>query len=161
MGRGNIYYLTKRKDQDISFSERDYYDELDKLQLDYVEDQIGPAAEVPLEYFRKYMKKLGAEIVPGDGDSLAFGFIFSEVEELKKNYFKPKLEKLKKKVDELTLENVINTAPDLDHICNDEFSDLIVLDVVAYDKQLTVDDFIRELEPNATYYVYHNVIYMH
>lgn len=160
MARGNIYYITKDKDRDISFTESDYYDKLDALCLDYVKDQDEEESEAPIGWLRDMLSGLGAAVTEGAGD-FAFSFSFGGVEKMQQEYFRPKLEELKKQAEALTLFSVIRSAPCLDQILDNDCGDLVTLAEDGRDTDITVDDFIRRIKPGTVYYVYNKVILMH
>lgn len=166
MGRGNMYYISREKNEDISHFTKDNFEHrLEALLIDYMKDLSESEAQVPLGNLQKAMQELGAITsygysVNGNG-KIAYGFVFGSVEEMKKRYFTPKLGKLKANVEALTLFDVIKSAPALDFICNDETTDLIILKENGFEQELTMDDFIRHLEAGVTYYVYNRVILMH
>ncbi len=162
MGRGNIYYITKNKNKDVSFDERTYYDKLDILGVDYVQNQTKEESEIPLEHMQKVMQMLGAVTGYGhDNRDFAFSFWFDDVEKAKQDYFRPKLNNLKQQVEALTLSDVIHSAPYLDFIMDNDQGDLVVFDDEDYECNVSLDNFIRKLEPHVNYYVYKKVILMH
>lgn len=164
MGRGNIYYITKKKDADIHFDKTDYYDKLDGLGINHVDNQSEKQSKIPLECLQENMLNLGAITGYGyDNNYFAFSFHFDEliIERAKQNYFKPRLEQLKKQVEALTLSDVVQTAPCLDFIVDDNYGDLITFYNGDSECSISLDDFIRRLEPGVTYYVYEKVILMH
>lgn len=153
-----MYYITKKKDEDIQFDESDYYDRLDCLGVDYVKNLTKQESQQPLGWLQETLLRLGAVISYGyDGKNIAYAFFFNKTEVIKQNYFRPKLEKLKEDVQNLTLPDVVKAAPILDFIMDNEYGDLIVLD----GENLSLDDFIRHIEPGVTYYVHDQVILMH
>lgn len=162
MGRGTIYYVTTNKYNGVDFDESDYYDDLSALQVDYVENESKENSEVSLSCLRKTLQEMGA--ITGYGKSnghFAFSFCFSKLEKAQQKYFKPKLEKLKKQVEDLTLFDVIKSAPCLDFIMDNDCGDLIELHDHPTSVRITLDNFIRILKPGVTYYVYEKVIFMH
>lgn len=160
MARGTIYFITKDKDQVIDFGEQDYYDRLDILNVGYVQDEDEESSATSIEMFRDTINKLGAIIWLGERD-FGFSFRFNAVSEMQRKYFKPKFEILKEKVANLQLFDVIRSAPDLNNIINDGYGDVITLGEEAAGSTITVDDFIRRVEPGVTYYVYKKTILMH
>lgn len=160
MARGTIFYITRNPEQDISFGESNYYDKLDVLKLDYVKDQDGDESEVPLECLKKMLAGLGAAVT-GWESPFSFMFRFRAVEKAKRDYFAPRLEKFKKQAQALTIESVMRSAPALDFILDNEYGDIITLAQPYGETDLTLDDFLRQLEPDVSYYVYGRVILMH
>lgn len=164
MARGHIYCITTDKDMDVSFSESSYYEKLDSIGADYVEDQTKEYSEEPLKWLSDTMFRLGATVGYNFMPGFAFSFNFLKVEQMREDYFRPKLEKLKAEAAGLDLFQVIQRAPNLNWICNNKYTDAIELhDAETGDSGtfLTVDDFIRQVRPGVTYYVYEKVILMH
>lgn len=168
MARGYIYYVTTDKDQDVSFNKGNYFGKLDILgAVNYMEDQTEVQSEEPLKWLSDTLYRLGAVIGYGYSlGSFGFSFVFENVPKAQQDWFRPKLELLKKNVDALTLSDVIRSAPCLDHILDDTYNSLIALndggqDVNVTADDITVDDLIRRLKPGVTYYVYSKVILMH
>lgn len=162
MARGHMFYITTVKDQDISFSADSYYEKLDAIGTDHLNDLTVEASAGPIQTFLKSMTELGATIEYGHfDDDLEFSFRFVNIEEVQQNWFRPKLEKLKKEAEKLTLFDVIRAATCLDYIVNNDYEDLIAFDTVESNVEITVDDFIRQLKPGVTYYLYKKVILMH
>lgn len=164
MARGNIFYITTDKDADVSFGESSYYEKLDTIGADYVEDQTKERSEIPVRWLSDTMFRLGATVGYNSMPGFAFSFSFLKTEQMLQDYFRPKLEKLKADAAAFDLFQVIQSAPRLDWICNNEYTDAVEL----HDEEngdsgtfLTVDDFIRRIRPGTTYYVYESVILMH
>ena len=160
MARGTIYFITKDKNQAVDFKEENYYDRLDIIHADYVQDEDEDSSKTSLGMFKDTIGKLGAVILPCE-DDFNFSFRFNAVSEMQRNHFKPKLETLKEKVKNLNLFDVIQSAPDLNSILNDDYDDVITLGEEAVGSTITVDDFIRRVEPGITYYVYKKTILIH
>ncbi len=176
MGRGCIYYIVKDADLDVdvSFGAENYYEKLDTLMIDYVEDETKEESEPLLKTLREMMENLGA--VTGFGSDIgknhfAFTFRFENADMAKRAYFQPKLTGLKKQVEALTIEDVVKSAPALDFILDNEYGDLITFAESYYSNflkctgqaeiDMSVDEFIRHMESGVTYYVYERVIFMH
>lgn len=162
MARGTMYCITTDKDWEISFDESSYYHMLDAWSIDYVKNQDSQDSEIATEYLRKMLEEMGATTVFGHSlGRFAFGFRFEKLEAALQSYFKPRLTKLKRQVEALTLPDVIRSAPSLDFIMDNDYGDRIALTTPLGDFDLTVDDFIRRLEPGTTYYAYDRTILMH
>lgn len=169
MGRGSIYYITDDKEDDGShFAAYNYYNREDIMGVDYVKDLRGADARAALECLKGKMQQLGASaeyfngtLIGYEDESIAFSFRFDKVEAMLMDYFRPKLEKLKANAKALTLPDVIRSAPSLDFICNNDASDLIELNRDGCACLLTVDDFIRQVEPGITYYACSHIVLMH
>lgn len=162
MARGYIYYVTKNKDQDVSFTKEQYYESLDRLGIDYVDDMANEDSADILKMLAEMLYKQGAVVGYGHSNrDFMFSFVFSDADSMKRNYFEPKLAKLKAEAAALTLENVIRSAPCLDCITNSNYSDLVAFDDGNATTDMTFDNFIRNLESGVTYYVYRKVILAH
>lgn len=162
MARGYIYYITTDKDKDVCFSEFSYYENLDAINADYVQDTVGESAGEPLRWLKDTVSGMGAKV--GDMPGFAFSFQFDKVEQMLRDYFSPKLAKLKEEAAALDLFKVIRSGPALDYICNNQYSDAVEL----HDNEsgsngtfLSMDDFIRQVRSGAVYYVYGKLILMH
>lgn len=160
MARGNIYFVTKDNQQEVDFTEQNYYDRLDVINVDYVRDEDEASSALSLECFKDIISDLGADIFDADGD-FGFAFQFDEIETMKCRYFRPKFEMLKEKVNSLDLSDIISFAPDLNSIINDNHGDLITLGENEAGSSVTMDDFVRYLESDVTYYVYKKTILIH
>lgn len=162
MARGNIYYISKDVHENVSFDESEYQEKLDIIGTDYIKNMTNEESEPALNCLSTLMYSLGAIIGYGyDNKEFAFSFRFEKTEKVKQDYFRPKLDKLKSEVEALTLFDVIHHAPVFDNILNNQCGDLITLNDGTYHTDMTVDEFIRELEPGVIYYVYQNVLMMH
>lgn len=162
MARGYIYCITNGKDVDVKFNENYYYDYLDTLHVDYVKDMDQDESELPLKWLEETMQDLGA--ITGHGrDMKGFGFMFwfRDVETAKRLHFGPRLEKLKKNVEALTLEDVMKAAPCLDQILDDDYGSMVLYADGESESTVNLDYFIRSLKPCTTYYVRDRVILMH
>lgn len=162
MARGHIYYITTDEHKDVGFDESSYYGRLDALDIDYVLNQTKEDSEIPLEWLQELMQKAGAAIGYGyDNGSFAFSFCFEKTEKMQQDYFRPKLEKLKKETEALTLFDVIRAAPSLDTILDNQYGDLVELDDGETESLVSMDTFIRRIKPGTIYYVYECVILAH
>lgn len=162
MARGDIYYITtKRDDRASHFEESLFYDQLDRYGLDYVEGRDEEQSKDPLRYLKEELEKMGAAVSEEKGTQFAFSFRFPDLEKTRKEYFGPKLEKLKKEAAELDLETVIRRTPCLDMILNDTYSDMVMFTDDLSESTVTFDDFIRQLKPDTVCYVLGRTILMH
>lgn len=165
MARGDIYYITTKKDDQARyFNEGMFYDQLDRYGLDYVEDRGKDQSVETLHYLSDMLRQMGAVIT--DGTDLtdrhfAFAFCFHDREKAQREYFEQKLEKLKKEVAGLELSKVIKSAPCLDMILNDTYTDMVVLSEEPSGSTMTYDDFIRRIKEGVTYYVFECTVLMH
>lgn len=155
MGRGYIYYITKDKDEEPSFDESDYYDRLDALHVDYVQNE---SSENPLESLQQTLQELGAVLGYGYDKNFAFSFSFKDVDKAKREFFEPRLRALKENVAALTLEHMVESEPAFEITPK---GDLIAMEAYYGDSLCSVDDFIRSLESGVSYYVYEKVVFMH
>lgn len=159
-----LYYVSSDANKMVCFDESDYYDSLNAMDADYVKNMNEAESKEPIKYLENVLSDLGAAIgysreIRDAG--FAYSFRFEDVEKMKEQYFKPKLEKLKKEAENLTLYELIRQAPDLNRIINDPYDNMVTLWDVVCETTLTMDSFIRETEPKTAYYVYKNVILIH
>ncbi|AEE97643.1 hypothetical protein [Mahella australiensis] len=106
---------------------------------DYVSDEVDRQ-----EYIRWFIDSLPSDYIKYDGQSIIFlpGF--------KVFYFKPRFEKLKKIVEELTLENFITglSTYEISKLINHKYG------FYVYEEYWrTFDDFVRELIEGVPYYI--------
>lgn len=161
MARGYIFYITNVKDMDVCFNANYYGDCEDAIDVDYVKDCSEEKSKIPLEWLEKTMSDMGAVINREQNGYFKFFFRFHETEKVQQDYFRPKLKQLKKIVNELTLSDVVRCAPSLDSIVNNNYTDLITFEDESSEYVITVDEFIRRLQPGVTYYVYEKVLLIH
>lgn len=164
MARGFIYYMTTDKTIEPSIDESDYYEKLDGMGCDYVQNETKESSEYPLECLSGMLSEMGAVVTREDmPEGYAFSFRFDKVEQMLQDYFRPKLEKLKKEAAELELEKVIRSAPNLDWICNNEFTDAVELEDPEETESSfsSMDNFIRGIHPGVEYYVHDKTVLMH
>lgn len=161
MARGYMYYITKTKDRDVHFHSVFYNEYIDTIGAEYLSDCDETESEEPLKWLADSISNKGAAIGYGSMGDFKFSFRFDQLNQAQQDYFRPKLEKLKETVEKLTLFDVIHSAPLLDNIINNRYSDMITFADENTESTMTVDDFIRQLEPGVTYYVYKRTILMH
>lgn len=146
--------------------EGSYNEKLDIIGCDFVQN-CSDKSQTKQVQDRMYF--LGATIDPVTKrmPGYAFSFCFEKesiLKRAKERYFSSRFEKLRSTVKTLTLEAIIERAPSLDCICNNEYSDAVEL----YDQEegdngtfITMDDFIRRIRPGVTYYVSESTVLMH
>ncbi len=166
MARGYSYYIMSNvmsnNDTDVTFGAGNYYEDLDSLGIEWVEDVDEEKSKEPLEWLADTMSRLGAAVYFSCGSNdFVFSFKFSKVEKAQQDWFKPKLEKLKNEAAKLTLSDIIRSEHSLDYIQNDNYGDMITMNDGFSDINMTVDDFIRQLKPGVFYYVYKKTVLMH
>ena len=162
MARGDIYYITTKRDDRVSrFEESLFYDQLDRYGLDYVEGRDEEQSKDPLRYLKEELEKMGAAVSEEKKTQFTFSFCFPDLEKARKEYFEPKLEKLKQEAAGLTLDAVIRRTPCLDMILNDTYGDMVMFMDGLSESTVTFDDFIRQLKPDVTCYVLGRTILMH
>ena len=170
MAMGHIFCIMTDADMDISFNRSIYEGMESELNADYFKDLEPDKAAVPLDWLKGTVARLGGRIYDGDPkDCIAFSFSFAQTGSAQADWFRPRLEQLKKEVDGLTLPSVIQSAPVLDRILDNRFGDRVALykadkgSVLGYseDGPVTFDCFIRQLQPGTVYYVYDRIVLMH
>lgn len=108
---------------------------------DYVAD--SPDRQEDIDWF---ISCIGPDHVECDGNMIIF------LPEFKEGYFKPRLEKLKQTVQELTLEQFANYSLinyDIRRFVVDEYGFYVLIDKCW----MPFDDFVRELEEGVPYYI--------
>ena len=166
MGRGYIYFITKDKHSDVSFGASNYENCLGELGVDYVKDEKKKESMELVQEFSSRMHQLRATtVLDNDKKDFKVSFYFTDADEAKRLYFEPLLKALKEQVEALTLENLISSGYSIGALvysmANDNFGDLIEFENEVGTTRMTLDDFIRQIEPDVTYYVYKRVIFMH
>lgn len=163
MARGDIFCIKdEERKGSISFDEEQYYDKLETLGIDYVQNKDGDEAAVSIDCLKDTLKGLGAEIHDNVEYPFAFAFRFGAVEHMLSTYFKPRLEKLKAEVEKLTLFDITKlSVPSFDHIINDDYDDMVTLMEERAESTMTLDMFLRQIRPGITYYVHSRIILMH
>ena len=159
MARGYIYYLTTDPDFDISFSEYDYSENADTMGFSYAEYLSISQSQNPIDSLKTLFENIYGEV--NNNNKFAFTAKFSDITKTQYAHFEPKLNKVKDLAGKLTLYSVTQSAPNLDYILNNDCGDLITLFDGTAEHILTIDDFVRQIKPNETYYVHPNVILMH
>lgn len=164
MAKGVIYYVTKDKDADVSFYAENYYDKLDALGTDYVKDQTTEESEEPLRQFERTLSHMGAMMgygVDTFDHGFRFTFCFQDAGHMREKYFSPRLEQLKKEADALTLKDVISRPPVFSCLTGSSPSDFVTMEQPYGESDMDMDEFIRQIESEVTYYVFERVILMH
>lgn len=170
MAMGHIFCIMTDADMDISFNKSIYEGMEYELNADYFKDLTPEQAAVPLNWLKETVTRLGGKIYEGDPrDCIAFSFSFTQTGGAQADWFRPRLEQLKKEVEELTLPSVIQSAPALDRILDNQFGDRVALygtdedsgDYVGTCGTVTFDGFIRKLQPGTVYYVHDRMVLMH
>lgn len=173
MARGYIYHITIDPDSLGCIDSGDFFEDLDALSAQYVEDVSPENALVCTSSFDKVLTDKGFRTAPDteaseDGrETAAFIIETGDLESLtacKMRYFEPLLEALKKEVATLDLATFATyecNSYSLISKINDDYEDVVYLDVGEYGgSTYTMHEFIRQMEPNTTYYVASNVILM-
>lgn len=173
MARGYIYHITTTPDNLGCIDASDFFENLDALSAQYVEDVSPDNALVCTSALRKELESDGFPIVPDteadeDGrDTAAFIIKTGNLESLsvcKMRYFEPLLEALKKEVAALELATFASYecgAHSLTSKINDDYGDVVYLEAGNYGgSTYTMHEFIRQMNPDTTYYVAANVVLM-
>lgn len=159
MARGTIYYITDRPDEPvIGFDSISLMKELDAIGADCADDKSSAESVSAVSGLRDDMLHRGARIICNPKTPcFAFALSLDNDDEFKRDYFGPRLAKLKEKAAALQLYDVIQSAPALDDMLNEEYGDRVYFN----GRLLTYDDFIRQMEQETAYYVLDRVLYLH
>lgn len=180
MIRGTIYYITADPCPLHAMDESDFYDRVDALEVDYVQNDSAETAAQEIARLRTNLEKAGFGLVlpngngewPGDIEvdacaPPAFGFVTDSRDALdtaRINWFARDLAELKAKVAALTpREFACDTAAAarIVELTSDTCGDAVYLDMGTGPALYTVPVFMRNLEPGRTYYVAANTVTMH
>lgn len=166
-----MYHITAEPERLGCMTEEDFYDHIDALGADYVQDQDPEDAKYALDALRRRLDDAGfatSDPDPEDGyDDEAFRFTTGGQDALdacKDGWFKDIFKELRSKVAAMTLAQFSrDTGPayGLTELVNDRFGDHAYLDMGTGPATYTVPSFIRNLEPGRTYYVSSNTVYLH
>lgn len=160
MARGTIYYITDRpEDPVIGFDSASLTEEIDAIGADYADDKSPEESVNALSGIRVDMLHRGARIICNvSREGFSFALTLDDAGRFKQDYFGQRLAKLKEKVAALQLFDVIQSAPMLDNMLNEEYGDRVYFNGGDF---LTYDNFIRRMEQGKTYYVLDHVLYLH
>ena len=149
MARGYIYEISENKEELFRMDESDFYEKIN-FEADYFSNENLEERS----FLEEKLNPLGIEFVHEKGTD-HITFMISEQQ--KENYFQDRYEKLKKKVNEITLaEFAQGRFDDIQSLIEDTFDD-----AMYYNYELmTLDTFIRISNPNSKYYL-GNVVLMH
>ena len=173
MARGYIFHITTDPDNLGCINASDFFEYLDALSAQYVDDVSPENALVCTNALCKVLENNGFPVVPDteadeDGrDAAAFIIKTGDPESLaacKMRYFNPLLEALKEEVAALELATFASSECNtysLTSKINDGYSDMVYLEVGNYGgSTYTMHEFIRQMNPDTTYYVAANVVLM-
>ena len=162
MAKGYLFYVTTDPEEEICFKASNYYERLDALNADNVRDLSTAESKPGLDSLETLFTSHGGICRKNWDRNLAFDVWFTEaaLADAKIRHFAPKLERLKAHAAELTLQGIIEKAPELDWIANNTAGDMVALNDGETVRELTIDDFIRELKPNTKYYACEHAILM-
>lgn len=160
MARGTIYYITDRPEElVIRFDSMSLAGEIDAIGASYADNKSTDESVSALSGIRDDMLHKGARIICDvNHDGFSFALTLDNAFKFKQDYFGPRLAKLKEKAAVLQLFDVIQSAPMLDNMLNDEYGDYVCFNGSSF---LTYDNFIRRIEQGKTYYVLDHVLYLH
>lgn len=124
--------------EDEYITEELFYDWFVGTIADYVSSTADREGDI--DWFTSYLSYFGAE---RKDDTVYFPDNFKE------NYFKERLEKLKDRVSKITLEDFYDSAVTygLVKLINDKYGFYVYLDYL-----MPLDDFVRKLKGNETFY---------
>lgn len=145
MARGTIYYITERPEEPvIGFDSGSLAEEIDRIGASYADDKNTEESVSALSEIRDDMLHRGARIIYDvSRDGFSFALTLDDAFKFKQDYFGPRLAKLKEKAAALQLFDVIQTAPLLDNMLNDEYGDYVCFNGSDF---MTYDNFIRRME---------------
>lgn len=147
MARGNIYEVSKKESCVGSMDESLFYGMLDELKVDFVSNGVFSENQ----FFLQTMKDAGAEVGKDEKE------YFILTDEVKRNYFKDRFEKLKTCLSALSLDTFSLTGMyEISDLIENRYGDCISMD----GDTKTVDAWLREAETGVKYYV-GNVVNMH
>lgn len=172
MARGILYNITTEPDDLGLMNAVLFYERLDELGADYVEDLRGERAKEGLETLKQALKDAGfpiREITAEEKYDIYAAFTLLPMDEEtllenRKNYFRSRFTAAKKAMEELDETQFATDSAELYNIqmlLDDEYNDAVWLGDENGERVLTMCSCIRELQPNTTYYVAESTIFMH
>lgn len=162
-----VYYITTDERLPAYFPSADLIEYIRKLEKRDIALLDVSESKLPLQKLDEQMKELGGEtdwMLPThwcfekDAGNYPLRFRVPHEDEAGKKYFEPKLKRLKSAVEGIQLLEAIMHAPNLDVFLNDKNGDRVMLITREKETMLTFDDFIRQLDPYVSYYVYELVL---
>lgn len=183
MTRGTMYNIATDPEQ-LAIDESDFYDHVETLGSDYVQNYDEETSRRETDRLRKALDLPGLVFWPGpDGnwpgtpgygfdpdeppENAAFAFIAEDqaaVDEAKRAWFKDSLERLKSLVAGMDLDKFAlgtSAAHDIKSLADDGYSDAVYLDTGTGPAVYTMDTFIRNLHPRTAYFVCKDTVKMH
>lgn len=154
MARGYLYEIVKEPECLFRM-------DADEATLRYSENEFewseDISADEPRKDLMEVLEQLGAKIST-DEDGRNY---FQISDQVKQNYFRNRFDRLKKIVQEMTLETFsCDGVSDVQEIVEESYDNAVYLGDYGYDRFLSFDWFIREAETDVSYYI-GNVILMH
>lgn len=173
MARGIMYHIAETSEAACGMDENYFYDSLDSLCVDFVQNRTQEEAKEDISNLVHALRCAGftigsytgtgpndepvpdcATIVTGDEQTLHI---------CKENYFRGKLDALKKAVSDLSLETFAEdtfATYNIRMLCEDTMDDAVYYGE-TYEGIHSLDGFIRRLSPNRVYYIAPETVLMH
>lgn len=173
MARGTMFHITNDPDNLGTMCASEFYEDVGSLHVEFVDDDQKEIADQNTECLAKMLEACGFPIFPDDEpaneDYKPAAFIIrtggdDSLTAAKMRFFQPLLESLKKEVSELDLKTFATAGCNtysLIYKINDDYSDAVYLETGEYGGSVyTMHEFIRNMDPDATYYVAANTVRM-
>lgn len=168
MSRGIIYHAVLDENNCGMMSASDFEDCLDVMHIDSVLDQAPEDAADSIANLLSWIKTGKFEIIEKDlPEDCAFIIKTGDAEQLaycKRQLFARGFEELKKKLDFLSLDTFASDfieIASIRDILENTYADAVYFDAGTGPGTYTLDGFMRRLEPNKTYFVSANTVWMH
>ena len=173
MARGNIYQIIQKSDtndatlehEGFPFSYYGFYDDIERLDADYVEDDNSGQA---IDFLKELLTNCDFDISEEVPAGQAFSFTTDNETltlESKCNYFKDAYINFIRKAQEILLPIFASNQAAADHIeetLTERYGDMVwAIDEYGNGMLMPRDTFIRQLTPDTTYFVTHKTIIIH
>lgn len=168
MARGTIYHLSTDPESMGSMDESDFYNFLDRLDIDFVQNENPENSESSLAWLRDKLASSGFEIVEQNlPEGCAFAFQTGSANTLmlaKMAWFSDRYRALNRYLGTLSLEDFATStskAFQISELAEDPRGDAVWLDEGCGACTKNLLDTVRDLAPDTVFYVAKNTVLMH
>lgn len=164
MARGTMYQVVKKIGDLNTMSESDFYDKLDLLSCDFVKDEDEEESEIHIGWLREEFDHCGIAIFIID-DGYHFRTPGAEkLMDFKKLFFYDRFERFKRLFANFNAEDFcsVQAVSGLQQKIEDNYTDAVCYwDDCFQERIMTLDKFVRSLEPETDYYISQKTVLMH
>ena len=166
VARGIVYHVTHDADAFGGMSASTFYDSMDAMGCDIIDDQAPEDAAESVARLRAALEK--AEFTVEDGPAGGIEIVTKDNERIldraKSNWFRKRFNKLKQRVTLMPLHEFATDVlcpSDLKAMISDDHGDKIWYDGGDGACMYSLDGFIRRMRPGRRYLVAPNTVYIH